>query len=195
MHELSAQLERKTDKLFKAICPPTGCKKGEDGDDAAEAHYLKVLEECGDPERPWDVPPEMKYRSKHGTTVLMKMARFHDWRYEISSLLGRLSVDDVNAQDNSGATALHFAAKNNHPDTVNELLNQNADPSIKTHGARGKTAADFARMEGHNALAKMLDEKAERWIKQQKIMDEGDDEDEDGDVYYSGPPRGTYRYL
>ena len=104
----------------------------------------------------------------------------------------------MNAQDNSGATALHFAAKNNHADTVNELLNQNADPSIKTHGARGKTAADFARMEGHNALAKMLDEQAERWIKMQKIhneMDWEDDEDENGDVYYSGPPRGTYRYL
>ena len=43
----------------------------------------------------------------------------------------------------------------------------------------------------------MLDEEAERWIKMQAIMKKNweDDEDEDGDVYYSGPRRGTYRYL
>ena len=95
---------------------------------------------------------------------------------------------DVNAQSKSGATALHHAAKNNRRHTVLELLNLYADPSIKTHGPRGKTAADYARMEGHNALAKMLDEKAERWIEMQEIMAREDDEDEDEDVFYSGPP-------
>ena len=174
VHELSAQLERKTDKLFNA----RGLGGLIEDEEAAKEDFLDVLAECGE--------AEVKYRSEHGTTVLMKMAQFHDWPDEISHLIMRGSLD-VNAQSKSGATALHHAAKNNRRHTVLELLNLYADPSIKTHGARGKTAADYARMEGHPALAKMLDETAERWINQQEIMKEHD-EDEDGDVYYKPEP-------
>src|SRR5687767_3775000 len=57
-------------------------------------------------------------------------------RGELNSIIEELSKGgSINAQDDNGWTALHFAAQENHPAIVNELLRKGADANIvNAHG-------------------------------------------------------------
>lgn len=57
---------------------------------------------------------------------------------------------NVNARDERGWTALHYAAYFGHLNIVVELLDMNCDISIKTPA--GKTAYDFAKERLHIAV-------------------------------------------
>jgi ankyrin repeat protein len=65
----------------------------------------------------------------------------------------------VHAQDSSGSTALHMAAKNNSVRFADVLLQFNADPNLKD--ANGRTARQVAVEFGHDAIVKALDAKAQ----------------------------------
>jgi hypothetical protein len=54
-----------------------------------------------------------------------------------------------------GRTALHLAARMNHPEIVRRLLDAGADRSIRCKV--GKTALDEARQKGHAAVVAILD--------------------------------------
>jgi ankyrin repeat protein len=64
----------------------------------------------------------------------------------------------VNVRDNSGWTALNYAAYRGLRDAVDLLLGWGADPRLKDY-EEGKTAAMRARQKGHTELAKYLEEK------------------------------------
>jgi hypothetical protein len=64
----------------------------------------------------------------------------------------------VNVRDNSGWTALNYAAYRGLRDAVDFLLERGADPRLKDH-EEGKTAAMRARQKGFNQLAKYLEDK------------------------------------
>ena len=64
-----------------------------------EADFLEVLRGCGD--------DEVKYRNVYRTTVLMRIAEYHDWPEAAAAVIER--GYDVNATSGRGETALHFA--------------------------------------------------------------------------------------
>lgn len=69
----------------------------------------------------------------------------------------RLLVDsgaDVNATQEGGFVPLHASAQNGDGAAVEALLAAGADPSIVTED--GRTAADFAREAGHDAIVSTL---------------------------------------
>jgi ankyrin repeat protein len=61
---------------------------------------------------------------------------------------------NVNATDDSGTTALMFAAGRGKKDLVKLLLSKQADPAIKN--CHGQDAASLAKASGHTALAEEL---------------------------------------
>ncbi|WP_058936058.1 ankyrin repeat domain-containing protein [Roseateles depolymerans] len=63
--------------------------------------------------------------------------------------------EDVNAHSGDGYTALHGAAENGCLENVQLFLASGADVTIKT--ASGKTAADLARLQGHDAIVALLE--------------------------------------
>lgn len=62
---------------------------------------------------------------------------------------------DVNAQDNNGWTALHFAAQSSHFETIDLLLEYKADPNIHDKQGNGPlwTAAMNANGKYHGVLS------------------------------------------
>lgn len=64
------------------------------------------------------------------------------------------ATGNVNVQTKQGATALMSAAANGSTEFVDLLLAAGADPKVRM--ADGKSAADFARARGHEAIAKKL---------------------------------------
>ena len=65
------------------------------------------------------------------------------------------ATGNPNIQTKGGATALMSAANNGSIEFVEMLLAAGADPRLKM--SDGKTAADFARARGHEAIAKRLE--------------------------------------
>jgi len=65
------------------------------------------------------------------------------------------ATDNPNVQTKAGTTALMSAAANGSMEFVQMLLAAGADPKLKM--TDGKTAADFARARGHEAVAKRLE--------------------------------------
>ena len=65
---------------------------------------------------------------------------------------------DVNALSNSGATALVYAARNNHRSVAEFLISVGADVNATT--VKGSTAAATARRFGHEELASYLDSRS-----------------------------------
>ena len=82
-------------------------------------------------------------------------------------MLGYLSIANlllqagatVDAVNNGGRTALHYAADNGKIQVVEALLNAGADKAVK--GNDGMTALDEAQEEGHPAIVKLLGGDAE----------------------------------
>jgi ankyrin repeat protein/beta-lactamase regulating signal transducer with metallopeptidase domain len=60
----------------------------------------------------------------------------------------------INACDENGKTALHYAAENGHGETACTLIKLGADPSIRDR--EGRTALDLAIQKGHTGTAEML---------------------------------------
>jgi ankyrin repeat protein len=63
--------------------------------------------------------------------------------------------DNVNEHSGDGYTALHGAAENGCIENVKVLLANGADATIQT--ATGKTAVDFARLQGHEAIVNLME--------------------------------------
>ena len=61
---------------------------------------------------------------------------------------------DVNASDDSGYTALHAAAENNHIEIVKLLLHQGASKTAAI--TSGETPADLACLSGHDEMVNLL---------------------------------------
>lgn len=89
---------------------------------------------------------------KASTTRLMKASAAGDVG-EVSRLIAL--GDDVNEPDNDGgATALMYAARNNHSDVVEVLLKSGASLTAKTKA--GHTAEWFAINNCHESIAKLI---------------------------------------
>ncbi len=72
---------------------------------------------------------------------------------QLRTLLGG-NVYDINARDENGLTALHWAALTDHLDCVQLLLQSGAKCGKKTN--EGQTAKDIAQEENHDAIAELL---------------------------------------
>ena len=114
------------------------------GGGKTEANFLEVLRGCGE--------AEVKYRDGAETTVLMRMAIYHDWPKAAAAVIRRGC--DVSATYMSGNTALHFASEHNRHETARVLLERGADRTIKNKG--GDTAAGFARFYGQEDIAEEI---------------------------------------
>lgn len=64
-----------------------------------------------------------------GVTPLMVAVENEDFPAELYKLL-ITSPDDINLQDGEGRTALHYMAKTDHPECIEDLLDLGADPFI-----------------------------------------------------------------
>jgi hypothetical protein len=70
-----------------------------------------------------------------------------------------LEVDpkpNIDAQEEEGWTALHFAAMNGHVGVVKMLLEADPKPNIDVREEEGRTALHFAAMNEHMGVMKML---------------------------------------
>lgn len=87
-----------------------------------------------------------------------KIKRIHKAAAEgnVRELLDLLGSDSqlMNARDDSGATPLHTAAKNDKPNPAIRLLYRGADPDIKDNN--GKKAIDYARELGHERIVLLI---------------------------------------
>ena len=123
-----------SDRLYKAAWPAI-----------TEAHFRKVLDESGD--------AELTYVGRYGVTVLMAVVNNHDWPEQVAALLDRGA--NVSATSHGDMTALHLAAGHNRTRAARVLLEYGADATIGNQF--GTTAAQFARKQGHDALAAEID--------------------------------------
>ena len=69
------------------------------------------------------------HTSEEGKTPLMYAVENDDYPVELYKLLVT-SPDDVNIQDEDGQTALHYMAKTDYPECIENLLELGADPFI-----------------------------------------------------------------
>ena len=123
-----------SDRLYKAAWPAI-----------TEAQFRKVLDESGD--------AELTYVGRYGVTVLMAVVNNHDWPEQVAALLDRGA--NVSATSHGDMTALHLAAGHNRTRAARVLLEYGADATIGNQF--GTTAAQFARKQGHDALAAEID--------------------------------------
>jgi cytohesin len=63
---------------------------------------------------------------------------------------------DINAQDGSGRTALHYAAQGGFKEIVEVLLAKGANVNVGAFGSENKTAADFAMENNHSEIVELL---------------------------------------
>ena len=70
------------------------------------------------------------HTSEEGKTPLMYAIENDDYPVELYKLLVT-SPDDVNIQDEDGQTALHYMAKTDYPECIENLLELGADPFIR----------------------------------------------------------------
>ena len=66
----------------------------------------------------------------------------------------------INRKSLIGSTALMYAARNNHVEVVDLLLQFGADVSIKSH--KGSTALSIAKRFGHEAVISSIESKSTR---------------------------------
>ncbi len=75
-------------------------------------------------------------------------------RKDITQVLASLPQENIDAQDNFGMTALHWAAARNDEQTVNELLKRNADVNIRDND--GNTPLHYAARNGYLHIVRAL---------------------------------------
>ena len=74
-------------------------------------------------------PSYSRCTTKNGVTPLMVAVKNEEFPVELYKLL-ITSPDDVNMQDEKGQTALHYMAKTEYPECIENLLELGADPFI-----------------------------------------------------------------
>ena len=146
-------------------------------DGAAEEEFLRVL---GTFDKD---APEVKHRNGDGWTVLMKIARYHDWPEAAAALidLGCPVDEDDAVAPYTGWTALSFAASQDHRKTVRVLLEKGASRDViygtstddsLTDGVRGilweaereaKRKAEAKKAKEREAERKAEAKKAKEW--------------------------------
>ena len=146
-------------------------------DRAAEEEFLRVL---GTFDKD---APEVKHRNGDGWTVLMKIARYHDWPEAAAALidLGCPVDEDDAVAPYTGWTALSFAASQDHRKTVRVLLEKGASRDVMygtstddslTDGVRGilweaereaKRKAEAKKAKEREAERKAEAKKAKEW--------------------------------
>jgi len=100
----------------------------------------------------------MNHRYDGGKSVLMISIEQNRLTFINLILQKNLNID---LTDEFGNTALMYAAERNMIGTVKKLFEKNSDPTIRQ--VSGKTAADIAKEKGHTALAKIINDAAEKW--------------------------------
>ena len=96
---------------------------------------------------------DLSARAKDGFTALIAAA-FSDMTRIIDRLLKCESIA-VNAQDDEGYTALHFATRNNNHTAVEALLGKGADPTITSYQQRFTPVHGTAIGDAASALCKI----------------------------------------
>ena len=71
-----------------------------------------------------------------------------------------------------GDTALHFAAKGGHPDSVEVLITNGADVMAKDGVSGGRTALDWAAERGHLDCVEVLLDKGADVMAKDKVSGE-----------------------
>ena len=95
-------------------------------------------------------------------TPLQFAIKFHDEGFdEFFFMLLKFPDIQVNAKDENGDTALHFAVEQKLQKHVEALLDAGADCRIKNN--KGKTAMDFANEQGNQIIKKLL-RRALNWL-------------------------------
>ncbi|KAJ5685122.1 hypothetical protein N7536_007741 [Penicillium majusculum] len=95
----------------------------------------------------------MRYRKHHrGNITAMHLATYCGAMSAVRFLLGG---GDPNLKDNSGETALSWAATKGHEDVVRLLLDQDGVDS-ESRDCRGRTPLFYAAENGHQAIVKIL---------------------------------------
>lgn len=95
----------------------------------------------------------IRVRSISENTVLHIAA---SWGYidVMRELVGRCSLDDVNAKNDAGNTPLHKAANSGHSEIVKILLESGADTRAKNN--EDKTPADIAQKYGSHDIVQCI---------------------------------------
>lgn len=101
-----------------------------------------------------DAGARVQLGDKGGYTALMLAASNN--HVKVVELLLKGGADINHTEKTQGWTALIWAAKRGHIETVQMLLNANANPSPRDY--KGLSAATWARQEGYDKLAQLIDE-------------------------------------
>jgi len=115
------------------------------------ARRIRILDDC---DLELDEPRESIRHSvtdEDGCTSLMNACKQGD----LPIVQQAIYTDDMNYQDEDGWTALMYAVYHNHLSVVNYLIEQGANPYIKT--TNGKTARWLAYTENHSSIIHVLD--------------------------------------
>jgi len=96
---------------------------------------------------------DVKFRDEYRYTVLHKMQEFHDWPRQIGAAIARGC--DIDAANEYGDTALHFAALHNRQSSARTLLARGADRALKNE--MGQTASEVATLLQQKSLATYID--------------------------------------
>jgi ankyrin repeat protein len=94
-----------------------------------------------------------------GNTGLTYTAGSGTMAYDVAVLLLGAKAD-VNAQNNEGYTALHFAARGASESFVELLLAHGADITVRDN--EGNTAGDLAHQKGHTWVLKLIEKHTQR---------------------------------